>query len=136
MQTPSALNMQSASAIVVLHEHHVKLWDIALDTMRVQVPPQAFAPLEKKLLGLREGYGTVLFFEDTEKLAATQKKVPPLAERMPMLAEHGNAMAQLVVWTALETEGFGASLHVCFLVSSVIYSTSQGICAALQSYDR
>lgn len=117
LHTPSGMNSQTTTVVVLLHEQHHKLWDLTLDTMRAQVRAQAFGPLEKKLLGVRAGYGTVLFFEDETKIDALKKKVPHLAGRFPINAEHANAMAQLVIWTALEMEGFGASLHVCHIIA-------------------
>jgi len=64
--TPSAFNSQSARVVVLLGEQHDKLWDITKETLRKIVPENNFAPTEEKMNAFKSGYGTVLYFEDSE----------------------------------------------------------------------
>ncbi len=57
------------------------------------------------------GLGTVLFFEDLDVVSALQAQFPSYAENFPIWAEHSTAIAQFATWTALHTEGLGASLQ-------------------------
>ena len=75
-------------------------------------PGKAFAATEKKIDGsFASGYGTVLYFEDTEIVKGLQKQFPLYADNFPVWSEHTSAMHQLAVWTMLEDAGFGASLQ-------------------------
>ena len=40
--------------------------------------------------------------------------MPALAQAFPAWSLHQSGMLQYIVWTALEKEGLGASLQVCF----------------------
>ncbi len=57
------------------------------------------------------GLGTVLFFEDLNVVSGLQAQFPSYAENFPIWAEHSTAIAQFATWTALHTEGLGASLQ-------------------------
>lgn len=57
--TPSSHNSQSTRLVVLLKDEHVRMWDMALETLRAVVPADKFAPTEQKVKGMREGYGTV-----------------------------------------------------------------------------
>lgn len=71
--TPSAFNSQSARIVVLLGEHHNKLWDITKETLRKIVGDKGFSSTEEKMKGFRNGYGTVLFFEDNDVIEKLQK---------------------------------------------------------------
>ena len=57
------------------------------------------------------GYGTVLFFEDTDVVRGLQQQFPAYAGNFPVWSEQTSAMHQLAVWTMLEDAGLGASLQ-------------------------
>lgn len=109
--TPSAFNSQSARVVLLLGEHQNKLWDIAKEVLRKIVPAEAFAATEEKLNSFRNGYGTVLFFEDQQVVQGLQKQFALYADNFPIWSLQASGMHQHVVWTALEIEGFGASLQ-------------------------
>jgi predicted oxidoreductase (fatty acid repression mutant protein) len=109
--TPSAFNSQSARVVLLLGEHHNKLWDITKDTLRKIVPADKFAPTEEKINSFRSGYGTILFFEDQNVVKGLQQKFPTYADNFAIWSQHSSGMLQYVVWTALEDEGLGASLQ-------------------------
>lgn len=109
---PSAFNSQSTRAVLLLHEHHDELWKIVKRTLRAIVPEGAFARTEEKIEhSFAAGYGTVLFFEDTDVVRSLQQQFPGYAGNFPVWSEQTSAMHQLAVWTMLEDAGLGASLQ-------------------------
>ncbi|WP_419872855.1 nitroreductase family protein [Candidatus Pristimantibacillus sp. PTI5] len=111
LHTPSSFNSQSARVVVLLGENHDKLWDIATNTLRAIVPADQFESTEQKMGSFKSGYGTVLFFEDKNVVDGLMESFPSYAQNFPIWSQHSSGMHQLVVWTALEKEGFGATLQ-------------------------
>jgi len=109
--TPSSFNSQSARVLVLLGEHQNKLWDITKETLKKIVPADKFSPTEEKINSFQNGYGTVLFFEDQSVIEELQSKFALYKDNFPIWSQHSSGMLQFVVWTALEAEGFGASLQ-------------------------
>ncbi|MGZ0052142.1 nitroreductase family protein [Brevibacillus gelatini] len=109
--TPSAFNSQSARVVVLLGEQHDKLWNITKETLRKIVPAENFASTEEKMNAFGNGYGTILFFEDQSVIKSLQEKFAAYKDNFPIWSEQSSGMLQFVVWTALEIEGFGASLQ-------------------------
>jgi uncharacterized protein len=108
---PSAFNSQSARAIVLLGDHHKKLWTIVKEILRKIVPAEGFPQTEAKIDSFRAGVGTVLFFEDQSVVQGMQKQFPAYADHFPLFSLQSSGMTQFIVWTALEVEGLGASLQ-------------------------
>lgn len=109
---PSAFNSQSTRLVLLLHEHHEALWKIVKRSLRALAPEDGYKRTEEKInRSFAAGYGTVLFFEDTEVIRDLQQKFPLYAGNFPVWSEHTSAMHQLAVWTMLEDAGFGASLQ-------------------------
>lgn len=108
---PSSFNSQSARVVVLLGEHHNKLWDITKETLRKIIPEDKFAPTEDKINSFRNGYGTVLFFEDQSVIEQLQSNFALYKDNFPIWSEQSSGMLQFAVWTALEIEGLGASLQ-------------------------
>ncbi|GGE57065.1 putative oxidoreductase (fatty acid repression mutant protein) [Priestia taiwanensis] len=109
--TPSAFNSQSARVVVLLGEQHDKLWNITKETLRKIVPKGAFSSTEEKMNAFQVGYGTVLFFEDQEVIEQLEQKFALYKENFKVWSEQSTGMLQLVVWTSLELEGYGATLQ-------------------------
>jgi len=109
--TPSAFNSQTARAAVLFGEHHAELWDIVKETLRKIVPANAFAKTEEKINSFAAGAGTVLYFEEMKTVGELQEKFPLYRDNFPIWSQQSSGMLQLNVWTALETEGLGASLQ-------------------------
>lgn len=109
--TPSSFNSQSARVVVLLGEQHDKLWNITENTLKKLVPEDKFAPTAEKMTMFRNGYGTVLFFEDQAVIEGLQTAFASYADNFPVWSLQSSGMHQLVVWTGLENEGFGASLQ-------------------------
>ncbi|MGG1664234.1 nitroreductase family protein [Brevibacillus sp. NRS-1366] len=109
--TPSSFNSQSARVVVLLGEQHDKLWNITKETLRKIVPADSFGPTEDKMNAFGSGYGTVLFFEDQSVIENLQNQFEAYKDNFPIWSQHSSGMLQFVVWTALEIEGFGATLQ-------------------------
>ena len=77
LHTPSAFNSQSTRMVLLLREQHRRLWDIVRNTLKKTIPAAAYASTEAKInKSFAAGYGTVLFFEDTDKEVIATWKLP------------------------------------------------------------
>ena len=110
-EVPSAFNMQSARVVLALGEHHDKIWSITKETLRKIVPADKFSATEEKLNGFAAGFGTVLFFEETDTVKSMQEQFAPYAENFPIWASQANGMLQFAIWTALTNMGLGVNLQ-------------------------
>lgn len=109
--TPSAFNSQSARVVILLNEHHDKLWEIAKAALKKIVSAEQFVSTEQRLNSFQSGYGTVLFFEDQDVIEQLQNKFALYKDNFPVWSNQSSGMLQFVVWTSLEIEGFGVSLQ-------------------------
>jgi len=66
--SPSSFNNQAGRAVLLFGDDHDRLWNIAEDVVKTQLPPQAYEGLKPKLDGYKSGYGTIMFFEDGETM--------------------------------------------------------------------
>lgn len=111
-QSPSAFNSQSSRAIILFNTEHEKFWGIVADKLKSYAKDEASAAkTTAKMASFAAGVGTVLFFEDQTVVQALQEQFPSYADNFPVWAEHSTAIAQFATWTALHTEGLGASLQ-------------------------
>jgi len=121
--TPSAFNSQNSRVLVLFGVEHAAFWNVAMEALRAIVPSEKFASTREKINSFAAGYGTVLFFEDMATVEKLQGQFPGYAANFPVWSGHASAMLQLVIWTALEAEGLGASLqHYSPLVDEGVYS--------------
>lgn len=109
--TPSAFNVQSAQAVVLLGAAHKRLWQIVTDTLKAVVPADKFEPTQQKMDMFAAAAGSVLFFEDTEAVEGLKQQFPTYADVFDGFAAQANGMAQVNVWQALATLGIGANLQ-------------------------
>ncbi len=109
--TPSAFNSQSARAVFLFGEHHDALWDLTEGALKQVVPEEQFDTTREKIDSFRKGYGTVLFFEDGKVVQTLQKQFPLYSDNFPKWSQQSSGMLQYVLWTALASEGLGASLQ-------------------------
>lgn len=108
---PSSYNSQSSRVIILSGEEHHAFWGIVKDVIRKKIGDERFAKTERKLNGFDAGAGTILFYEIdgiTQKLIDSNLSY---AETFPIWAEHGNAMMQFAVWTALYDLGLAANIQ-------------------------
>lgn len=108
---PSSFNSQSARAVVLAGEHHDRLWEIVRETLRKIVPAESFGPTDEKVNSFKNGFGTILFFEDQAVVEGLQEAFPLYKENFPLWSLQSSGMLQFTVWTAFEELGLGASLQ-------------------------
>lgn len=109
--TPSAFNSQSARVVLLLKNEHDKLWEITKEALRMIVPADKFSETEDKINSFKNGYGTVLYFEDNSIVEGLQQQFALYKDNFPIWSQQASGMHQFVIWTALEIEGLGASLQ-------------------------
>ena len=111
-QVPSAFNSQSSRVVILLGEQHNRLWDLTKAELHKIVPPESFPATEGKINGaFRSGYGSILYFEETRVIEGMQQKFPAYKDNFPVWSNQSSGMLQYAIWTALEQEGFGATLQ-------------------------
>ncbi|WP_333616943.1 nitroreductase family protein [Acinetobacter variabilis] len=111
-QSPSSFNSQSSRAVILFNGEHEKFWGFVADKLKSYAKDEeSTAKTTAKMATFAAGTGTVLFFEDQNVVKGLQEQFPSYAENFPIWAEHSTAIAQFSTWTALHTEGLGASLQ-------------------------
>lgn len=109
---PSAFNSQSTRVVLLLGEHHQKLWEITKEELKKIVPAKDFGKTEEKIdHSFQCGYGTILFFEDQSVVKGLQDAFPLYKDNFPIWSTQTSAMHQLAIWVMLEDVGLGASLQ-------------------------
>lgn len=111
LHAPTAFNSQGSRVILLLGENHDKLWELTLEALRKVTPQDRMERTEKKIASFQGGYGTVLFFENTQVMESLQDKFPLYSQQVPVWANQSMGMLQYAIWVALEAEGLGASLQ-------------------------
>ncbi|MDW7614995.1 nitroreductase family protein [Peribacillus simplex] len=109
--TPSAFNSQSSRLVVLTGSAHDKFWDITTQALRKAVGDRDFSGTQQKMDSFKAGYGSILFFEDESVVKSLQEQFATYADNFPIWSQQTSGMHQLVVWTALEAEGLGATLQ-------------------------
>ncbi|MGG4267999.1 nitroreductase family protein [Peribacillus simplex] len=109
--TPSSFNSQSSRLVVLTGSAHDKLWDITTQALRKAVGEGDFSGTQQKMDSFKAGYGSILFFEDESVVKSLQEQFATYADNFPIWSQQTSGMHQLVVWTALEAEGLGATLQ-------------------------
>ena len=111
-QSPSSFNSQSSRAVILFNGEHEKFWGFVADKLKSYAKDEeSAAKTAAKMATFAAGTGTVLFFEDQNVVKGLQEQFPSYTENFPIWAEHSTAIAQFSTWTALHTEGLGASLQ-------------------------
>lgn len=108
---PAAFNVATANVMVLFGEQHDALWDKIWDNMKANVPKESLVNTEEKINGFKAGYGTMLFFEDTNKVKQLEEQFELYAHNFAPWSQQGLGISQYIVWTALSVEGLGCSLQ-------------------------
>ena len=111
-QVPSTFGSFTTRMVLVVKEEHQKLWDLVTEVVKAVTPPEQFEGSTKgRLVGFKNSYGTVMFFEDPENTRKLQDKMPMFKDHFTAWSQHTSAMHQYAVWVALTTAGMGANLQ-------------------------
>ena len=112
-QSPTSFNNQSVRAVVLMGDAHEKLWDITAQRLQQEVPDEAVyqQTLSKINHAFKAGFGTVLFYTDTDVVKMYEEQIPLYAENFYDWSEQGHGMAEYATWLALTEAGLGASLQ-------------------------
>ena len=110
-ESPTAFNAQSTRAVILFGDAHEKLWEITEEALRPLTPAEAFPNTQNKLAGFKHGYGTVLFFKDTDVVKGLQEQFELYADNFPDWSEQSNGIATANTWVALVDKGLGANLQ-------------------------
>ena len=109
---PSAFNSQSTRIVLLVGEHHEKLWSLTKQELAKKVSAESLKGTEAKIdISFASGYGTILFFEDQTVVDSLVKEYPSYADSFPIYSHHTSAMHQFALWTMLREQGIGASLQ-------------------------
>ncbi len=111
LHTPSAFNSQSARVIILLGDKHDQLWDYTTNILKEIVPADSFESTQQKMDSFKAGYGTILFFEDEAVIRGMQDQFQAYQDKFPVWSQQASGMHQYLIWTLLESEGYGASLQ-------------------------
>ncbi|EME8165822.1 nitroreductase family protein [Enterococcus faecium] len=110
-ESPTAFNAQSTRAVILFGDAHEKLWEITEEALRPLTPAEAFPNTQNKLAGFKNGYGTVLFFKDTDVVKGLQEQFELYADNFPDWSEQSNGIATANTWVASVDKGLGANLQ-------------------------
>lgn len=112
-QSPTSFNNQSVRAVVLMGDAHAKLWDMTAQRLQQEVPDEAAyqQTLAKINHAFKAGFGTVLFYTDTDVVNMYEEQIPLYAENFYDWSEQGHGMAEYATWLALTEAGLGASLQ-------------------------
>ncbi|MEN2369466.1 nitroreductase family protein [Leuconostoc lactis] len=112
-QSPTSFNNQSVRAFVLTGEAHEKLWDMTAKRLQQEVPDEEAyqQTLAKINHAFKAGFGTVLFFTDTDVVKMYEEQIPLYAENFYDWSEQGHGRAEYATWLALTEAGLGASLQ-------------------------
>ncbi|HIB3635207.1 TPA: nitroreductase family protein [Enterococcus faecium] len=110
-ESPTAFNAQSTRAVILFGDAHEKLWEITEEALRPLTPAEAFPNTQNKLAGFKNGYGTVLFFKETDVVKGLQEQFELYADNFPDWSEQSNGIATANTWVALVDKGLGANLQ-------------------------
>ncbi|KAF2995479.1 hypothetical protein E8E14_003577 [Neopestalotiopsis sp. 37M] len=109
---PSSYNTQSARFTLVLGEKHKQFWDIVIkESEGILKGAGAWDAMYPRFQAFQNAYGSVVFWEAGNTIKQAQDTHKASAHMFPEWSEHASGIHQILVWTALELEGFGANLQ-------------------------
>lgn len=109
--SPTAFNSQSSRAVLLLNENHNLLWDITVKSLEKILPKDKLEETKDRILSFKNGYGTILFFEDQDVIKKLEDTFLTYKHNFQNWSREASGMFQFVVWTSLCNEALGASLQ-------------------------
>lgn len=81
---PSAFNSQTTRIVAILgKEEHSKLWTTILEVYKAMLAPEKFEHFKGRAEGFRGAYGTLLFYEDGERMREFQERFKSYEDKFP-----------------------------------------------------
>ncbi|KAI9208069.1 nitroreductase family protein [Polychytrium aggregatum] len=111
LHAPSSFNSQAGRVVLLIGKEHDDLWELIRSTLREVQSPEHFENTNGRLTGFQKGYGTILFFEDQAALNQFKDKYASYKDDFDSFSLQSSGILQYIVWTALEKEGYGATLQ-------------------------
>ena len=112
LNIPSAFNGQSTRLVLLMGEHHLRLWEIVKQRLAEIVATENFERTREKIDScFAAGCGTILCYEDTRVVEQQKREYEIYASALDEYSSQTSAMHQLAVWTMLADMGYGASLQ-------------------------
>lgn len=111
LHCPTAFNAQSARVAVLFNTAHNLFWKSVDTALSAVLASEIAVKARLRLNNYAQGYGTVLFFDDTNVLEQLKHQYPDYAESMFTWFEQANGMLQYMIWQALAEQNVGASLQ-------------------------
>ena len=108
---PSAFNSQETRIVLLLNQQHRTFWQLTKNKLISLSEDDKKTKIEQKISLFEAGYGTILFFIDTNITSNLSLNYPLYAPNFPIWAEQSNAMVQFMIWTSLSQKKIGASLQ-------------------------
>ena len=105
---PDAFNMKSQRVLVITGDKNKDFWNGVYDVL-VRVSGENLS--HDKTDSFMAGYGTILYFYDSDILDEYKKNFSLYANNFDNWAMQSNAMLQFAIWTAFAAVGIGASLQ-------------------------
>lgn len=110
--SPNAFLMQEIHLVVLTGENHVKLWNKVIhDELKKVAPAEVFPRTEVKLDMFAKGAGTVLIFQDTDKVEEFKKKFALYADEMANWSEQDAGIVLVNMWNSLTEACVGATIQ-------------------------
>jgi predicted oxidoreductase (fatty acid repression mutant protein) len=110
---PSAFNNQAARMTILLGEDHRRLWTLTGEALLNKIGLERFKDgTEQKMAAFSNGYGTILFWDDTSVANALNENAPSMyKDKTDEWVQQSQGMHQYYVWLALDALGLGANLQ-------------------------
>ena len=110
--SPNAFLMQEIHLLVLTGDNHVKLWNkIIHDELQKVAPAEVFPRTEIKLDMFAKGAGTVLIFQDMDRVEEFKKKFALYADEMENWSQQDAGIVLANMWNSLTEAGVGATIQ-------------------------
>lgn len=111
LNCPTPFNAQTARLVLLLNKYHTDFWNLVLAKVLDVAPANKKDGVRQKINSFAQGWGTILYFEDTDALAKLQKDFPLYQQNMRDWTLEANGILEYMIWQALAENEIGASLQ-------------------------
>ena len=108
---PSSFNTQSSRILLLLGAKHHQFWHMVQQELLHTAPADKSEAIKKRISSFVQGYGTILYFIDTEITENMEKQMPLYADNFKNWDIQGSAILQYMIWNAFANIEVGANLQ-------------------------